>query len=135
MEFVSNYATGSTPPPSNRSKQSGQLSAAARWNVTPTQLPGFLPGGISYLGEQSSYRKLLRELAAAPPPTDVYVPPWRQTMSEIYGEEHVRRMRQPPESYEKRAKRFAAEEADRRRSWSRAALRGWTHAGGPAKTD
>ena len=100
--------------------------------MTPTQLPGFLPGGISYLGEQSSYRKLLRELGCAAAHRCL-----RATLAtddeRDLRREHVRRMRQPPESYEKRAKRFAAEEADRRRSWSRAALRGWTHAGGPAK--
>ena len=75
----------------------------------------------------SSYHKFLREMAVAEKesllfPKDVYVPPWRKTLSEIYGEEHTKRMKAPVESYASRAKRFAEEEAATRSrvdGWSR----------------
>ena len=51
-----------------------------------------------------------------------YIPPWRQTMYELYGKEAVDKMKAPIESYEKRATRFAREEQQRRTSGSRAKL-------------
>ena len=64
--------------------------------------------------EKSAYRMLLREVAAAEPIEEVYVPPWRKTMFDIYGEEHARRMKEPPEKFGRRAMRFAKEEHERR---------------------
>lgn len=74
----------------------------------------------------SSYQQLLWEMANSrgifekPGPRggskeEVYVPPWRRTMSEVYGVETAIAMKKQPENYEQRARRFALEEAERRR--------------------
>ena len=51
----------------------------------------------------------------------IYVPPWRQSLSEVYGEGTLRAMSRPAESYAHRARRLAAEEGARRQSNSRSA--------------
>ena len=77
----------------------------------------------SFRGENSAYKKLLRETAARPV-KDVYVPPWRRTMSEVYGKEAVEAMKAEGKlSYVERANKFANEEATRRASGSKQALR------------
>jgi len=84
------------------------------------------PSGMCNPG--SSYRRFLKETAdgkyttpngRVPVPSNVYVPPWRLTMTEMYGKELVERMRQEGrESYVERANRYADEEAARRRGLS-----------------
>lgn len=102
-----------------------------------TELPGYLPHGVSFLGPNSAYRKLLRESAAYAEKTknmpEPYVPPWDRTMIDMYGEEHVKAMRKPPEEFAVRARRFAREEAERRTMAARASLRGWSIAANKAK--
>ena len=74
----------------------------------------------------SSYQRMLAEVkdgrgvfsmrkwdgTALEPP---YVPPWRQTMSEVYGMETYKRMHAPVMEYEARTRMIAEEEAARRR--------------------
>ena len=48
------------------------------------------------------------------PTQEIYVPPWERSLSEVYGKESAAYMKRPVESYEKRASRFAREEAERR---------------------
>ena len=82
----------------------------------------------------SSYQQLLSEVSAKTGVfADVswdgrkleqpYVPPWRQTMSDTYGIEMAKKMKEPVESYDARAARFAREEHQRRAGGSRTALK------------
>jgi hypothetical protein len=123
-----------TPPMSQRSARSQALARFAQQakpntqiflNDAPVNTPyhrgTFSLVTPSFLGEESAYRKLLREIKRAEPIPEVYVPPWRRTMIDIYGEEHAKAMRKQPETYEKRATRFAEEERQRRLPQSRRA--------------
>lgn len=74
--------------------------------------------------QSNSYHKFLKEQRVTEPfiTQEAYVPPWRRTMSDIYGEEIAKRMKAPVESYAARANRLAAEEAAIRNKvggWSR----------------
>jgi len=76
------------------------------------------------LNENSSYKRFLKETAAGtymtpngrvPVPSDQYVPPWRLTLTELYGKDMVEALRQQGrETYVQRATRFAAEEKAKR---------------------
>ena len=58
------------------------------------------------------------------PLEEPYCPPWRQTLTDLYGPEAYAKMHAPVEEYEARSSRFAREEAERRLAGSRAKLRG-----------
>jgi len=44
-----------------------------------------------------------------------YCPPWRMTMTDLYGKEAVEKLRKPIDTYEERVRKIADEEAARRR--------------------
>mgnify|MGYP006875110529 CR=1 FL=1 len=76
--------------------------------------------------QASSYHKFLKEMKTVepflPPENEIYTPPWRKSMGEVYGMETALKMKAAPEPYEVRARRFAKEEAEKRNrvdGWSR----------------
>jgi len=101
--------------------QGSKVASAGLWQTNGVDFTS--PSGMCNPG--SSYRRFLKETAdgrystpngRVPVPSNVYVPPWRLTMTELYGKELVERMKQEGrESYVERANRYADEEAARRR--------------------
>ena len=85
----------------------------------------------SFQNSDSAYKRLLKETQSGTYPTswgkmpigEVYVPPWEQTMIDIYGKKTVDAMRaEGAESYVERANRFAKQEAAARAAGSKKAL-------------
>ena len=87
----------------------GIIGSTFTWLLAPS----WMEHAPSFVSQDSSYQKLLRETKARKHLPDVYVPPWRRTMSEVYGKEAVKKLHQS-ESYAHRAQRLAKEEGIRR---------------------
>lgn len=114
------------------------LPSGGGWRRVEAQCKTWQQGGLDMHtptrgGSKSSYRRLLAEVENksgvfateswnGSPYVEPYVPPWRQTIFDVYGAEAAKKMKAPIESYEARASRFAREEAARRTGGSRAKL-------------
>ena len=102
------------------------------WRRSTPQCKTWQQGGLDMnkpspnpFSSRSSYQRLLTEVASkrgvfaeknwdGTKIESPYCPPWRQTMTDLYGADAVAKIKAPVENYDARVTRFVEEERQRR---------------------